>query len=77
MNFSEVILFVALGAVVGFAGGLLTGGALIAIPLLTAGFSFTQHDSRETAMVMALASAGVTLAIYVRCRRRPRQGAVA
>jgi predicted PurR-regulated permease PerM len=40
MNFSEVILFVALGAVVGFAG------ALIAIPLLTAGFSFTQHDSQ-------------------------------
>ena len=41
MNFSEVILFVALGAVVGFTGGLFAiGGALIAIPLLTAGFSF-------------------------------------
>ena len=67
MNFSEVILFVALGAVVGFAGGLFAiGGALIAIPVLTAGFSFTQHDSQGTAMVMALASAGVTLAIYVR-----------
>jgi uncharacterized protein len=67
MNFSGVILFVALGAVVGFAGGLFAiGGALIAIPLLTAGFSFTQHDSQGTAMVMALASAGVTLAIYVR-----------
>jgi uncharacterized membrane protein YfcA len=46
MNFSEVILFVALGAVVGFAGGLVIGRALIAIPLLTAGFSFTQHYSR-------------------------------
>jgi uncharacterized membrane protein YfcA len=35
MNFSEVILFVALGAVVGFARGLFAiGGALIAIPLL-------------------------------------------
>jgi uncharacterized membrane protein YfcA len=67
MNFSEVILFVALGAVVGFAGGLFAiGGALIAIPLLTAGFSFTQHDSQGTAMVMAVASASVTLAIYVR-----------
>lgn len=67
MNFSEVILFVALGAVVGFAGGLFAiGGALIAIPLLTAGFSFTQHDSQGTAMVVALASAFVTTAIYVR-----------
>jgi hypothetical protein len=46
MNFSGGILFVALGAVVGFAGGLFAiGGALIAILLLTAGFSFTQHDS--------------------------------
>jgi uncharacterized membrane protein YfcA len=41
MNFSEVILFVALGAVVGFAGGLFAiGGALIAIPLLTAGLAY-------------------------------------
>src|SRR5260370_35888133 len=72
MNFSEVILFVALGAMVGFAGGLSAiGGALIAIPLLTAGFSFTQHDSQGMAMVMALASACVTLAIYVR-ERLPR-----
>ena len=47
MSFSEVVLFVGLGAVVGFAGGLFAvGGALIAIPLLTAGFSFTQHDSQ-------------------------------
>jgi uncharacterized membrane protein YfcA len=42
------------------------GGALIAIPLLTAGFGFTQHDSQGTAMVMALASASVTLLIYAR-----------
>jgi hypothetical protein len=69
MNFSEVILFVALGAMVGFGGGRFAiGGALIAIPLLSAGFSFTQHDSQGTAMVMALASACVTLAIYVRKR---------
>ena len=67
MSFAGVILFVGLGAVVGFAGGLFAiGGALIAIPLLTAGFGFTQHDSQGTAIVMALASAGVTLAIYVR-----------
>jgi Sulfite exporter TauE/SafE len=67
MSFSEVALFVGLGAVVGFAGGLFViGGALIAIPLLTAGFGFTQHDSRGTAMVMALASASVTLLIYAR-----------
>jgi len=67
VNFSELVLFVGLGAVVGFAGGLFAiGGALIAIPLLTAGFGFTQHDSQGTAMVMALASASVTLVIYVR-----------
>jgi hypothetical protein len=67
MSFSEVALFVGLGAVVGFAGGLFAiGGALIAIPLLTAGFGFTQHDSQGTAMVMALASASVILLIYAR-----------
>jgi len=67
MSFSEVALFVGLGAMVGFAGGLFAiGGALIAIPLLTAGFGFTQHDSQGTAMVMALASASVTLLIYAR-----------
>jgi uncharacterized protein len=67
MSYSEVALFVGLGAIVGFAGGLFAiGGALIAIPLLTAGFGFTQHSSQGTAMVMALASAAVTLAIYVR-----------
>jgi len=67
MSFSEGALFVGLGAVVGFAGGLFAiGGALIAIPLLTAGFGFTQHDSQGTAMVMALASASVTLLIYAR-----------
>jgi uncharacterized membrane protein YfcA len=67
MSFSEVGLFVGLGAVVGFAGGLFAiGGALIAIPLLTAGFGFTQHDSQGTTMVMALASASVTLLIYAR-----------
>jgi uncharacterized membrane protein YfcA len=60
-------LFIGLGAVVGFAGGLFAiGGGLIAIPLLTAVFGFTQHDSQGTAMVMALASASVTLVIYVR-----------
>ena len=67
MTFSELVLFVGLGAVVGFAGGLFAiGGALIAIPLLTAVFGFTQHDSQGTAMVMALASASVTLVIYAR-----------
>jgi len=67
MSFTEVALFVGLGAMVGFAGGLFAiGGALIAIPLLTAGFGFTQHDSQGTAMVMALASASVTLLIYAR-----------
>ena len=67
MSFSEIVLFVGLGAVVGFVGGLFAiGGALIAIPLLTAGFGFTQHNSQGTAMVMALASATVTLVIYAR-----------
>jgi uncharacterized protein len=67
MSFSEVVLFVGLGAMVGFAGGLFAiGGALIAIPLRTAGFGLTQHDSQGTTMVMALASASVTLLIYAR-----------
>jgi uncharacterized membrane protein YfcA len=67
VNLSEVVLFVGLGAIVGFAGGLFAiGGALIAIPLLTAAFGFSQHDSQGTAMVMALASASVTLVIYAR-----------
>jgi uncharacterized protein len=67
VSFSELLLFVGLGAAVGFAGGLFAiSGALIAIPLLTASFGFTQHDSQGTAMVMALASAGVTLVIYAR-----------
>ena len=67
MSFSEIVLFVGLGAVVGFVGGLFAiGGALIAIPLLTAGFGFTQQNSQGTAMVMALASATVTLMIYAR-----------
>ena len=78
MSFSEVALFVGLGAVVGFAGGLFAiGGALIAIPLLTAGFGFTQHNSQGTAMVMALASASVTLLIYARKRLlRVRDGLI-
>ena len=55
MNLSEVVLFVGLGAIMGFAGGLFAiGGALIAIPLLTAAFGFSQQDSQGTAMVMAL-----------------------
>jgi uncharacterized membrane protein YfcA len=67
VTFSELVLFIGLGAVVGFAGGLFAiGGALIAIPLLTAVFASTQHDSQGTAMVMALASASVTLVIYAR-----------
>jgi Sulfite exporter TauE/SafE len=67
VNLSEVVLFVGLGAIVGFAGGLFAiGGALIAIPLLTAAFGFSQHDSQGTAMAMALASASVTLVIYSR-----------
>lgn len=65
VSFSELVLFVGLGAIVGFADGLFAiGGALIAIPLLTAGFGFTQRDSQGTAMVLALAS--VTLVMYVR-----------
>src|SRR5580700_4327494 len=67
MGFSEIVLFVGLGAVVGFVGGLFAiGGALIAIPVLTAGFGFTQHASQGTAMLMAVASALVTVTIYAR-----------
>jgi uncharacterized membrane protein YfcA len=67
MTAGSLALFLVLGAGVGFAGGLFAiGGALIAIPLLTAVFAFTQHDAQGTAMVMALSSAIVTLVIYVR-----------
>jgi uncharacterized membrane protein YfcA len=67
MSFSEVALFVGLGAVVGFAGGLFAiGGALIAIPLLTAGFGFTQHDSQGTSMVMLMLvpASAIGLVVY-------------
>jgi uncharacterized membrane protein YfcA len=65
MSFSEVVLFVGLGAVVGFAGGLFAiGGALIAIPLLTAGFGFTQHDSQGTAMLMLVPASAISLVVY-------------
>jgi uncharacterized membrane protein YfcA len=61
MTAGSLALFLVLGAGVGFAGGLFAiGGALIAIPLLTAVFAFTQHDAQGTAMVMALSSAFVT-----------------
>jgi uncharacterized membrane protein YfcA len=67
VGLAEIVLFVCLGAVLGFAGGLFAiGGALIAIPLLTAVFGFNQHASQGTAMLMALASASVTLVIYAR-----------
>jgi uncharacterized membrane protein YfcA len=66
-SLSPLIVFAILGAAVGFAGGLFAiGGALIAIPLLTAGFGFSQHDAQGTAMVMALSSAIVTLIVYIR-----------
>jgi uncharacterized membrane protein YfcA len=67
LDLSEVFLFVSFGAILGLAGGLFAiGGAMIAIPLLTAVFGFTQHASQGTAMLMALASASMTLAIYAR-----------
>ena len=67
MNMHESLVFLVLGAAIGFAGGLFAiGGALIAIPVLAVGFSFAQHDAQGTAMVMALASALVTMTIYAR-----------
>lgn len=62
----------AIGAAVGFVGGLFGfGGALIAIPLLTTGFGFSQHTSQGTAVVMALASVSTTLVTYARNRLLP------
>lgn len=62
-----VPLFLGIGALVGFGGGLFAiGGALIAIPVLTAAFAFSQHEAQGTAMLMALASATVTLVLYAR-----------
>jgi uncharacterized protein len=67
MNIYEFLLFLLVGAAIGFAGGLFAiGGALIAIPVLTVAFSFSQHDAQGSAMVMALASALVTMTIYAR-----------
>jgi uncharacterized protein len=63
----EYAIWIGIGAIVGFAGGLFAiGGALIAIPLLTAAFGFSQHESQGTAALMALASAAVTLTVFVR-----------
>jgi uncharacterized protein len=62
-----MLTFLAIGAVVGFAGGLFAiGGALIAIPVLTAAFAYSQHAAQGTAMPMALASACVTMIVYAR-----------
>jgi len=67
MNIYEFLLFLLVGAAIGFTGGLFAiGGALIAIPALAVAFSFSQHDAQGTAMVMALASALVTMTIYAR-----------
>jgi uncharacterized protein len=67
MNLYESLLFLVVGAAIGFAGGLFAiGGALIAIPVLAVVFSFMQRDAQGTAMVMALASAVVTMTIYAR-----------
>jgi uncharacterized protein len=60
-------LFLALGAAIGFAGGLFAiGGALLAIPLLVLALGFSQHDAQGTAIPMAVASALVTMTIYAR-----------
>jgi uncharacterized protein len=60
-------LFLALGAVIGFAGGLFAiGGALLAIPVLALAFGLSQHDAQGTAIPMAVASALVTMVIYAR-----------
>jgi uncharacterized protein len=67
MNIEQSLLFLVVGAAIGFAGGLFAiGGALIAIPVLTVAFSLSQHDAQGSAMVMALASALVTMTIYAR-----------
>jgi uncharacterized protein len=67
VNVEAFGLFLIVGAVVGFAGGLFAiGGALIAIPVLTAAFGYSQHASQGTAMFMALASGTVTMVIYAR-----------
>jgi uncharacterized membrane protein YfcA len=58
MTAGSLAPFLVLGAGVGFAGGLFAiGGALIAIPLLTAVFAFTQHDAQGTALSAAPSSA--------------------
>jgi uncharacterized protein len=67
VNIYETLVFLVVGAAIGFAGGLFAiGGALIAIPVLAVAFSLSQHDAQGTAMVMALASALVTMTIYAR-----------
>jgi uncharacterized protein len=77
MNAYEVLLFLLAGAAIGFVGGLFAiGGALIAIPALVVALSFSQHDAQGTAMVMALASALVTMTIYARKRLLSIRGAL-
>ncbi len=62
-----LVEFLVVGAIIGFVGGLFAiGGALIAIPVLSAVYLLSQHDAQGTAMLMALSSAIVTMVIYAR-----------
>jgi uncharacterized protein len=62
-----MLIFLAVGAAIGFAGGLFAiGGALVAIPVLVLVFGLSQHDAQGTAIPMAIAGALVTLTIYAR-----------
>lgn len=67
MNSADILVLILVGAAIGFAGGLFAiGGALIAIPVLTFAFSLSQHDAQGTSLLMALASAIVTMILYAR-----------
>jgi uncharacterized membrane protein YfcA len=65
-----VILALALGAVIGAAGGVFgIGGGLIAIPILAVFFGLDQQHAQGTAMVMVVPNVFVGLVQYARRSR--------
>lgn len=62
----EIVLFVAIGAVLGALGGLTgIGGSLFAVVLLGLAFHFDQHVAQGTAIVMATPAILLGLGSYV------------
>ena len=63
----HVLMFLLLGAILGYIGGLLgIGGGLIAIPMLGVAFGYSEQAAQGTALVMVVPNVLVGLWHYVR-----------